>query len=181
MSDEFPKVLSTRRTPFSPWLELISREVQFRPDGDIETYYAIGQPHYVIAVAVTPEQRILLVRQYRPAIQRFSLELPAGSLEENEDPAHAMVRELQEETGYATRSITRIGNAASNASRIDNATYSFFIRTGQRSPDFVEEPGVSVSSASSSELKNLILSGELSEQTHLGALALALWVGLISL
>jgi ADP-ribose pyrophosphatase len=181
VNDQFPRVLGTERTPFSPWLEVISREVQFRPDGDVETYYAIAEPHYVIAVAVTPEQRILLVRQYRPAIQRFSLELPAGRLEKNEDPADAMARELQEETGYATRSITRVGLAASNASRIDNATYSFFIRTGQRSPDFIEEPGVSVSSASSSELKSLILSGELSEQTHLGTLALAQWAGLVSL
>jgi ADP-ribose pyrophosphatase len=181
VSDEFPRLLSTKRTPVSPWLEVITREMQFRPDADVETYYAIAQPHYVVAVAITPEGRILLVRQYRPAVQRFSLELPGGLLDENEDPADAMVRELREETGYVTRSVTQIGRAATSAGRIDNVTYSFFIRTGERSPDFVEEPGVAVSWASPSELRNLVLSGELSEQAHLGALALAQCAGLIAL
>jgi hypothetical protein len=56
--------------------------------------------------------------------------------------------------------------------------YSFFIRAGARASDFAEEPGVSVSSATPSELRDLIRSGEFSEQTHLGV-ALAMVKGLL--
>jgi 8-oxo-dGTP pyrophosphatase MutT (NUDIX family) len=99
-------------------------------------------------------------------------------LEENEDPAKAMARELLEETGYTTASITLIGKTATCASRISNCMYSFFIRAGERVSEFVEEPGVSVSLATPGELRDLIRSGEFSEQAHLGVLALAMAEGL---
>jgi ADP-ribose diphosphatase len=150
------------------------------PGAEAETYYAIQQPSYLAAVALTPEGRILLVRQYRPAIERFSFEFPAGVIEENEsDPANAMARELLEETGYTTESITLIGHTATCSSRISNCMYSFFIRARARVPGFVEEPGVSVSSVTPGELRDLVRSGEFSEQTHLGVLTLAMVRGLL--
>jgi ADP-ribose diphosphatase len=176
----WPRLVARRVTPMSRWMTIVSRDVQFSPGAAAETYYAIEQPDYLAAVALTPEGRILLVRQYRPAIERFSLELPAGMIEENEDPAKAMARELIEETGYTTESITLIGTTATCSSRISNCTYSFFIRAGARVPEFFEEPGVSVSSATSGELQDLIRSGEFSEQTHLGVLALAVAKGLLT-
>jgi ADP-ribose pyrophosphatase len=175
----WPKLIARRVTPVSQWMTIVSRDVQFSQGAMVETYDAIEQPSYLAAVALTPEGRVLLVRQYRPAIERFSLELPAGMLEENEDPAEAMARELLEETGYATESITLIGKTATCSSRISNCMYSFFIRAGARVPEFVEEPGVSVSSATSGELRDLICSGEFSEQTDLGVLALAVARGLL--
>jgi ADP-ribose pyrophosphatase len=179
MADGWPRLTGTKRIPISPWLEVITRDVQFFPDSGVETYYAIAQPHYIAAIAVAPEGRILLVRQYRPAIQRYALELPAGLLEQGEEPAAAMARELMEETGYSTRSIKLIGETAACSSRIDNTMYSFFIEAGERASDFVEEPGVSVSSASPEELRALILSGEFLEQTHIGVITLAMCRGLL--
>lgn len=181
MDDGWPKVVGSRCTVVSPWLKVIERDVQFFPQARADTYYAIGQPSYLAAVAVTREERLLLVRQYRPAIERYSLELPAGLLEDNESPAEAMVRELLEETGYSSRSIELIGKTATCSSRISNTMYSFFIQAGERMVDFVEEPGVSVSSVTPIELRDLIVSGEFAEQTHLGVLALAACKGLISI
>ena len=181
MIDSWPKLGRSKRIVVSPWLEVIARDVQFSPEASVETYFAIAQPHYLAGLAVTTEGHILLVRQYRPAIRRSSLELPAGLLEEHEEPADAMARELLEETGYSTRSIALIGTTATCSSRIDNSMYSFFIQAGEQAPDFVEEPGVSVSSVSPSELRALILSGEFAEQTHLGVISLAICRGLITL
>jgi ADP-ribose pyrophosphatase len=175
----WPRIIARKVTPVSQWMTIVSRDVQFSPGTAAETYYAIAEPSYVTAVALTPEGRILLVRQYRPAIERFSLELPGGLVDQNEDAPHAMVRELLEETGYSTESITPIGHAATCSSRISNSMYSFFIQAGARASGFVEEPGVSVSSASLGELRDLIRSGEFSEQTHLGVLALAVVHGLL--
>ena len=132
------------------------------PGQPIEQYFAVGQPEYLVALAVRPDSRILLVRQFRPAIERFSLELPAGMLEPGETPLSAIARELLEETGYPVEYIELIGKSATCAARISNSTYSFFVRTGERTADFTEEPGVAVSSATPAELRTLITSGEFS-------------------
>jgi len=173
--------VSIKRNVISPWLDVLAREVQFSPEAPAEVYYAISQPSYLTALAVTSENEFVLVRQYRPAIECLSLELPAGLLEQNEEPAPAMVRELLEETGYSTRSIELIGKTATCSSRISNVMYSFFIHAGERAPDFVEEPGVSVVTVTPGQLRRLILSGEFNEQTHLGALSLAAYKGLIEI
>lgn len=181
MNNDWPNIRDIKRTTISPWIEVIARDVQLSPDAATETYYAIGQPTYLAAIAVAPDGRILLVHQYRPAIDGFSLELPAGLLETDEDPQKAMIRELLEETGHSTQSIELIGKGATCSSRISNAMLSFFIRTGKRIPDFVEEPGICVRSVTPTELRGLILSGEFREQTHLGVLSLAACRGLIQI
>lgn len=173
MADEAPKILARTHLAVSPWMEVVTREVQFSATSPVESYYAIAQPDYVVVLAITKDERIPLVYQYRPAIERYSLELPAGLLDPNEDPAAAAARELLEETGYPTNTIELMGMGATCSSRISNTTHSFFIRTGARRPEFAEEPGVSVSLVSRDELRALILSGEFAEQTHLGVLAQA--------
>jgi len=173
MIRDLPKILKVERTKVSPWLEVIAREVSFSREAAAETYYAIAEPDYVVVLAITPDQQILLVRQYRPAIERFSLELPAGMVDPGEDPQETAARELLEETGYPAIGIERIGQTSTCASRISNTSHSFFVRTGERTPGFVEEPGVEVILVSQSELRDLVLSGELGEQTHLGVLAQA--------
>jgi ADP-ribose pyrophosphatase len=176
----WPRIVRTERTTISPWMEIIARDVQSHPDAPPETYYAVGQPDYLVALAITPDDRILLVRQFRAAVERFSLELPAGMLDPGETPDSAMARELLEETGYPAEKVELIGKKATSGGRISNSTYSFFIRTGSRIADFTEEPGVSVSSVSLGELHNLVLSDEFSEQCHLGVIALAAAKGLVT-
>ncbi|MBR1090307.1 NUDIX hydrolase [Bradyrhizobium manausense] len=179
MADVFPKILTVSRIPVSPWLEVIARDVQFDSGSPAETYYAVAQPDYVVALAITPDSRVLLVRQYRPAIERFSLELPAGMLDPDEDPRTAAARELLEETGYPTATIELIGKGATCSSRISNTTHSFFIRTGERVHDFSEEPGVSATLTTLDELRSLMLAGAFAEQAHVGVVALAAARGLI--
>ncbi len=58
--------------------------------------------------ALDEEGRVLLVRQYRFGVKEELLELPAGKLEEGEDPAATAARELEEETGYTADSLTKL-------------------------------------------------------------------------
>lgn len=63
------------------------------------------------AAAIVPilnEDHIILVRQYRHAIASSLLEIPAGTLEQNESPDHCAARELEEETGYHSNELTKI-------------------------------------------------------------------------
>lgn len=84
------------------------------PDGRRHERDVVLHPGAVTVVAVLPDGRILLVRQYRHAAGTVLLELPAGTLDRLadgsiEDPAVAGPRELREETGYVAQSWRRLG------------------------------------------------------------------------
>lgn len=73
------------------------------PNGKQATRELIKHPGAVAVIAFTSEERLLLVRQYRKALERVTLEIPAGKLEAGEEPLLCAQRELAEETGYQAR------------------------------------------------------------------------------
>jgi ADP-ribose pyrophosphatase len=178
---QWPKIRSRQITAVSPWMRVIAREVEFAPDQPSELYHAVGQRDYLAIVALTPDGRFPLVRQYRPALEAFTLELPAGLAEPDEDPAEGCRRELLEETGYPTRSIHLLGTTAACSGRLSNRIHSYFLQAGERIDGFVPEPGLTVELVTASELVALIKSGEFDAQLHLGALLLAELQSFISL
>ena len=97
----WPKIKSRRTTRISPWMEIIEREVEFTAGSQSQLYHSVAQQDYIAIVALTPDGQIPIVRQYRPALERFTWELPAGMVEKGEDPAKTCRRELLEETGYS--------------------------------------------------------------------------------
>jgi ADP-ribose pyrophosphatase len=173
MLDGWPKVKSRQSTRISPWVDIIAREVEFSPGAPAQTYHAVDQLDYLAIVARTPDGRFPIVRQYRPALEAFTWELPAGLAERGEDPAEGCRRELLEETGYTTRAIFPLGTAAACTGRLSNRIHSFFLEAGEREEDFTPEEGLSVRLVTPSELSAMIMSGEFIQQMHLGALLLA--------
>ena len=173
VNQQWPKIKSRHTSTLSPWVDIIAREVEFAPDEPTQTYHAVGQLDYLAIVALTPDGRFPLVRQYRPALEAFTLELPAGLAEPDEDPTIGCQRELLEETGYPTRAIHPLGTAAPCTGRLGNRIHSYFLQTEDRIDNFTPEPGLSVELATASQLVAMIKSGEFNAQLHLGALLLA--------
>jgi ADP-ribose pyrophosphatase len=79
-------------------------------------------------VAVTPEQEIVLVWQYRFGSESFSLEIPGGVIESGEAPAHAALRELREETGYEAESVEPLLVVEPNPAIQNNRCHTFLAR-----------------------------------------------------
>lgn len=79
------------------------------PDGRITTYDCVKHSGAVTIVPVDDQNRIIFVKQYRMGSKGQLMELPAGTLEENEDPALCAEREIREETGMAARNVTKLG------------------------------------------------------------------------
>lgn len=70
------------------------------PNGKTSKREIIKHPGAVAILAITSENKIILVEQYRKPMERALVEIPAGKLEPGEEPAITAVRELEEETGY---------------------------------------------------------------------------------
>lgn len=67
-------------------------------------------PGGAVVVAVKDNNKIILVKQFRYPLQKVLIELPAGKLETNEDPMKCAIRELEEETGYSSGKIEKLGS-----------------------------------------------------------------------
>ncbi len=74
----WPRIVSRRTTRVSPWVEIIERGVELNTGGAPELYHAIAQRDYVAIVARTPDGKFPIVRQFRPAVEKFTWELPGG-------------------------------------------------------------------------------------------------------
>jgi 8-oxo-dGTP pyrophosphatase MutT (NUDIX family) len=170
---DWPKIVSRRATRLSPWVEIVERAVEFTPGAKPDIYHAVNQTDYVAIVARTPDGAIPIVRQYRPALETFTWELPAGMLEQGEQPMDCCRRELQEETGFPAQKVPALGSYASCTARLSNQIHTFFVETGPRSEHPAVEAGIELKLVSMDELAKLILAKEFVLQMHIGALMLA--------
>ena len=84
------------------------RDEMLIPNGHIGMWDHIEHKGAAAALAVLDDGKILMVRQYRNSIERDTLEIPAGGLNPNEDPALAAARELKEETGFVAGHIEKL-------------------------------------------------------------------------
>lgn len=100
-----------QKQPAAKWIELSRRrayqhfvkidEVTFQlPDGTEGVYDVRVTRPAVAVLALTPQNEVILTRQFRPGPNELLLELPGGYIDEGEEPTVAALRELKEETGY---------------------------------------------------------------------------------
>lgn len=176
---DWPKIKARRTTRISPWVEIIEREVEFAPGGKRELYHAVGQQDYIAIVALTPDGRIPIVRQYRPALEQFTWELPAGMVDKGETAAETCRRELMEETGFAAKTVHALGAYAPCTARLSNRIHSFFVEACPEKP--ATEAGIELRLVMPEELGGLIQSGDFVLQLHIGAILLAGLAGHINL
>ena len=166
------RILKRSEKIISPWVRLIEKEVDFSHGEPPEVYYSLAPPDYITIFAETPDNRIPVVRQYRPAVEAYTWEFPAGLLEEGEDPVQGSIRELREETGLEAHSARYIGSYYPDTGRLDNTLHICHIKTSEPNPDFVPETGMDVTFVSGDELHRLIVTGEFRHLLHIAVIAL---------
>lgn len=88
-------------------IDLIVEEVKL-PDGKTSNREIVKHPGAVAVIPITEDGNIIMVEQYRKALGRSIIEIPAGKLEKGEQPESTAIRELEEETGFACQSLTHI-------------------------------------------------------------------------
>ncbi len=104
----------------------IAREKVLLPDGRVvPDYYTAMMGDYALVYAVTSDDTVLILRQYKHGARRVCLTFPGGYVAPGEDPAAAVERELLEETGYRLDTLTPLGAFVANANQGCNTAYLF--------------------------------------------------------
>lgn len=176
MSDLNWKICSSEYIHKGPWATLRSDKCEM-PNGHIvEQYYVLEYPNWVNAVAVTEDNKILMVTQYRHAAGIVSLEIPGGVIDDGEEPIEAMRRELLEETGYAFEKIEPMANVYPNPSTSTNIVYGFLATGGKKvqEQDLDEQEEIIVSEHTFDEVKQLLAENKIAQSLHCTALFYAL-------
>jgi ADP-ribose pyrophosphatase len=108
-------------------------------------YEVVHRPGAAAVLPITPDDHVILVRQFRPAVRQALTEIPAGLLDvDGEDALTCASRELFEETGYRHRTIEFLGGYYASAGFTDEYVHLFWARTDAE-PDAGAEQGIEVS------------------------------------
>jgi ADP-ribose diphosphatase len=177
MSD--PVVVHRRRTVLSPWVTVVERGIATSENaGAPRLFHSLEQADYVTVLAETEERQVILVEQFRPALERRTLELPGGLLEAGEDPASCAVRELAEETGFETPAPPLLlGSLVADTGRLENRIWSFYVRGVRPIAGWRAEPGVDRRLVPLPAFKDMIRSGEFDHALHIAIVGMALLRG----
>lgn len=110
------------------------------PDKKYSKREIIEHPGAVAMIPITEEGKIVLVRQYRKAVEDFLLEIPAGKLEVNEEPKETATRELKEEIGMDPKKLTYLSEFYSSPGYCDEKIH-LFLAEDLEEGDFEKEEG----------------------------------------
>lgn len=170
------RILKVEKDISIPWFEQIKKTVILPGQSERQTFYSIKPPDYVTILAETKEKKIVIVKQYRPAVEDYTFELPSGHVEKEEMPSQAIMRELREETGFITNDVTFLGELIPDTGRVENRLWAFYtdsLETKQVS-SYVDNDGIEVDLVSIDKLQEMIKNGSFKHALDLSVIALAM-------
>lgn len=138
-------------------------------------HYRINSPDGVIVLAMTDAGEMVLVRQFRPALRRRTLELPSGAIDHGETPLAAARRELVEEAGYVCRDLVDVGGGRMMMNRHVCREFAFVGTGATRDPGFQPKEDIDVVLVRPPEFRAMVADGRFEQMSALALLVRAEW------
>jgi ADP-ribose pyrophosphatase len=140
-------------------------------DGRRSTREIVEHSPCIAVIAVDGQGNVLLVRQYRQAPGKELLEIPAGGIDEGEDPPTAVAREMQEETGYRPRKVTRLCGFYSSPGFCDEYLYLYLAEDLVPGRLHAEDTlGIEVVTVPVRDIPDLLASGKIEDSKSIAGL-----------
>jgi ADP-ribose pyrophosphatase len=138
-------------------------QIEYNKTGNKGRREVVLHPGGGVIVPVTPEGKIIFVRQYRYPFDTVMIELPAGKLDKGEDPLNCATRELTEETGYTSGNIKKLGKIYTSPGFCNEILHIYLaenLTPGNHAREEGEE-GMEIIELSLSEAEEKIRKGEI--------------------
>ncbi len=143
------------------------------PDGNVVKREFLHYPGAVVVLPVLDDGSVVMIRNYRFAVDEHLWELPAGMLEEGEDPAVCAERELAEETGYRADEIRKLGQFYMGPGTNDEVMYAYLatgLADGKQNLEQYER--ITVELLSQQRLREMILDGTVHDAKTIATMAM---------
>ncbi len=165
-------------------IERINRELKYKgtllhmytdtiktPDGHVAEWDFLDHKGAAAVVPVTDDGKILLVRQYRNALDRETLEIPAGGLESADEPTmEAAARELEEETGYASKNLTKLISVVTAVAFCNEVIDIYLAKELVKTQQHLDEDEyIDVESYTPQEIADMIYAGKIQDSKTIAA------------
>jgi len=156
--------------------EVRKQRLKRRSDGLEGEFFVLDTNDWVNVLALTPDDKIILVRQFRYGSKEQSLEPPGGVVERGEDPVIAGLRELQEETGYVGEEPKLLGVVRPNAAILSNRCHVILVRNVQKTAalNFDQHEELVTELYPVKELKEMVRRGEITHSIGLNSIMMLL-------
>ena len=135
------------------------------------TFFVVENPDWVNIIALTKNNEVVLIEQFRHGTEEIILEIPGGMVDEDEEPLNAARRELLEETGFASDKFILLGKSRPNPAIQDNTIYHFLAVGCEKMAEtaFDEHESGATKLVPSSEIENLIVGGNITHSLVIAA------------
>jgi ADP-ribose pyrophosphatase len=174
-----PAIVSRETVLTTPYFRLVGKRLEGQLES--EPHYALEMLDYVSIVALTAGGDLVLVRQFRPAVETVTLELPAGHVEKSQTPEDAARAELFEETGFKAKDVRFLGCLKTDTGRLANRMWVYCAPSVERLTTRGEEPGIEVVVATPGEVSGWLSQGTFDHALHVASIFLAIRAGCMQL
>jgi ADP-ribose pyrophosphatase len=165
------KIISSKRDELIKFFKLRTDRAVSPRTNITHDFYVLESTGWVNVIPLTPEDDVILIRQYRHGIQGFTLEIPGGIIEPDDSREGAASRELFEETGYRESEMIFLGSVHANPAIMNNTCYTYLARgvypAGKQELDDKEDIEVVIKPIK--EIPRLIKEGEITHSLILAA------------
>lgn len=166
------KLKNSERIFDSEYVKVDKDDVILPHGREIKDFYKVTIKDCAAIVAITHDNHIILKKEYRHCYGEELIEIPAGVIEENEDPLNAAKRELQEETGYRSEKWTYLGKTVESSAKLTNYMYIYLAedceKASEQKLDYGED--IEVIEVGLDEAVEMIMNNEIICSSSIGAI-----------